>query len=158
MELMKLMNPMKRKKNRMGGDRTKGQKVTNIRMSSDLLDDRVIEMARVAQEVPSNIICMFYAFEDIRRHGELRPLSKLGALILALQVDVLHPAVMVGGRCLGDMLLEDDDVGVWDRLRVHRRDDRRGTLMNSFSAEGGCCRSQRQERQADKPTHDEEKE
>jgi hypothetical protein len=37
---------------------------------------------------------MFDAFEDISRDRELRPFSELGSLVLALEVDVLNPALM----------------------------------------------------------------
>jgi hypothetical protein len=87
-------------------------------MSSDLLNDLVIEMAGVTQEVPGNVVCMFQALEDVIGDRELRSLSKLCPLGLALEMDVLHPAVMVGGGSLGDVLLEDDDVGIGDFFRI----------------------------------------
>jgi len=83
---------------------------TYIRMSSDLLDDGVIKMARVTQEIAGNIVCMLDALKDIGRDRELGSLSKLGPLGLALNVDVLHPAVMIRGGSLGNVLLEDDDI------------------------------------------------
>lgn len=83
-------------------------------MSSDLLDDRVIEVAGVSKETASNVVCVLHALKDIGRDWELGALSELCSLNLTLQVDVLHPAVVVGSRCLGDMLLENNDVGVWD--------------------------------------------
>ena len=80
-------------------------------MSADLLDDGVIEVARVTQEITGNIVCMLKTFKDIGRKRELRSLSKLGSLVLVVEVDVLHPAVVIRGSSLGDVLLEDDDVG-----------------------------------------------
>lgn len=70
--------------------------VTYIRMSSDLLNDGVIEMARVTQETTSDIVCVLDALEDVGCNWELRSLSKLCSDVLALEVDVLHPAVVVG--------------------------------------------------------------
>ena len=87
-------------------------------MPSDPLDDVVIEMAGVTEEIPRDVVCVFDAFEDIGRDGELRPLSKLGSLVLALEVDVLHPGVVARGSSLGDVLLEDDNVGIRDGLSI----------------------------------------
>lgn len=81
-------------------------------MSSDLLNDRVIKVTGITKEAAGNVVCMLYALKDITRNWELRALSELCSLNLGLVVDVLHPAVVVGGRCLRDMLLEDDNVGV----------------------------------------------
>ena len=91
---------------------------TYIRMSSNLLNDRVIEMAGVTQEVTSDIVCMFETLENIGRNRELRSLSKLGSLVLVVGVDVLHPAVVVAGSSLRNVLLEDDNVGIGDLYRV----------------------------------------
>ena len=71
-------------------------------------------MARVTQEIAGDIVGMLEALKDVGRNRELRSLSKLGSLSLAVEVDVLHPAVMVAGGSLGDVLLEDDDVGIGD--------------------------------------------
>ena len=88
------------------------QESTYIRMSSDLLNNRVIEMARVAQEIPRDIVGMLEALKDIGCNRELRSLSKLGSFGLAVEVDVLHPAVMIRGSSLGDVFLEDNNVRV----------------------------------------------
>ncbi len=88
------------------------QEATYIRMSSDLLNDRIIEMARVTQEIARDIVGMLEALKNVGRNRELRSLSKLGSLSLAVEVDVLHPAVMIRGSSLGDVFLEDHDVGV----------------------------------------------
>ena len=61
---------------------------------------------------------MFQALEDVVGDRELRSLSELCSLGLALEMDVLHPAVVVGGGSLGDVLLEDDDVGIGDFFRI----------------------------------------
>ncbi len=55
---------------------------------------------------------MLDPFKNIGGEGELRPLSKLGSLVLVVEVDVLHPAVMIQGSSLGNVFLENDDVGV----------------------------------------------
>lgn len=87
-------------------------------MSSDLLDDGIVEMPRVTQEITSNVICVLDALEDIGCNWELPTFSELSSDVLALEVDVLHPAVVIGGSGLSDVLLEDDDVGIGDFDRV----------------------------------------
>ena len=96
----------------MGDGRRSVQESTYIRMSPDLLNNRVIKMARVAQEIPRDIVGMLEALKDIGRNRELRSLSKLGSLGLGVEVNVLHPAVMIRGSSLGDVFLEDNNVGV----------------------------------------------
>ena len=94
-------------------------------------------MARVAQEVASDVVGMLEALEDVvGDHGELITLPQLGPDILALEVDVLHPAVMVVGCSGGDMLLEHDDVRVRYCLCVGGREERSNALMDGLSAEG----------------------
>ena len=88
-------------------------------MSADLLDDGVVEMPGIAQEVASDVVGMLDASEDVvSNHGELGTLPQLGPGVLALEVDVLHPAMVVVGRGRGDVLLEDDDVVIRYRLSV----------------------------------------
>lgn len=73
---------------------------TYIRMSSNLLNDGIIKVSRITQEITSDIVCVFHALEDISRDRKLRPFSELGSLILALEVDVLDPTLMLGGGSL----------------------------------------------------------
>jgi hypothetical protein len=81
-------------------------------MPSDLLNNGVIEVAGVTQKVPCNIIGMLETLKDIGRNGKLRSLSKLGSFVRVVEVDVLHPAVMIRGSSLGNVFLEDDDIGI----------------------------------------------
>jgi hypothetical protein len=74
--------------------------VTYIRMSADLFNDLVIEMPRITQEIAGNVICMLDTFEDVRGDGELRPFPELGPLGLALEMDVLNPALMFSSSYL----------------------------------------------------------
>ena len=83
-------------------------------MSSDLLNDGIIKMAGVTQEAASDIVGMLDALKDIGGNRELRSLSKLASLSLAVEVDVLHPAVMIRGSSFGNVFLEDDNVRVGD--------------------------------------------
>jgi hypothetical protein len=109
-----------------------------IRMPADLLDDGVIEMSGIAQEVASNVVCMLETLEDIGGDWELRAFPELRSLNLSGSVDVLHPAVMVRGRGLADVLLEDDDVGIWDFDRVRRGEERSNSLVNGLGVGRGC--------------------
>jgi len=118
----------------------RGSGATYIGMSSDLLNDSVIKMARITQEIAGNIVCMLDALKYISSDRELGSLSKLSPLGLALGVDVLHPAVVVRGSSLGDVLLEDDNIGIRDFNRVGRGEERSNTLMDGLCAEGWCCR------------------
>ena len=52
-------------------------------MSSDLLDDIVIEVARISEEIPGNVIRVPQSFEDCVLEWELTSLSKLGLGILS---------------------------------------------------------------------------
>ena len=61
---------------------------------------------------------MLDTLEDIGGDRELPSFSELSSKVLALEVDVLDPAVVVGGSSLGNVLLEDNDVGVGDLDRV----------------------------------------
>ena len=107
-------------------------------MSSDPLDHRVIEVTRVTQEATGNVVGMLDPFEDIGGEGELRPLSKLSSLVLVVDVDVLHPAVVITGSSLGNVFLENNDVGVRDFHRVRGGDQRSNTFVDGLCAEGGC--------------------
>lgn len=80
-----------------GNERWYGGKLeaTYIRMSSDLLNGRVIKMPRVAQEAIGDIVCVLETLEYIGGDGELRAFAELCSDVLALKVDVLHPAVVI---------------------------------------------------------------
>ena len=75
----------------------KALRATYIRVPSYSLDDRVIEMARVPQEITSDIVCVFHALEDGVGKRKLPSLSKLCSYVLALEMSVLHPAMVSGG-------------------------------------------------------------
>lgn len=109
-------------------------------MSADLLDDRVIEVAGVAQEAASDVVGVFQAMEDIiGREWELRTLPEFGSDVLALEVDGVDPALVAIDSGLGDVLLEDDDVGVRDSLSVGGREERSNAFVDGIRAEGWSC-------------------
>jgi hypothetical protein len=51
-------------------------------MSSNLLDDIVIEMARVSKQIASDIVCVSQSFEHCVLDWELISLPKLGLGVL----------------------------------------------------------------------------
>jgi len=74
--------------------------MTYIWVPADLLDDRLIEVTRVAQEATGDIVCVLDTLEDIGRDGELRALAELGPLALGGLVGAVDPELVVGGRGL----------------------------------------------------------
>lgn len=130
--------------------------MTYIWVPADLLDDRLIEMTRVAQEATGDIVCVLDTLEDIGRDGELGALAELGPLALAGLVGVVDPELVVSGLGLRDVLLEDDDVGVGDRLCVYGGDDGSSIAVDGLGAEGRCRRCQGGDGEGDKSgAHDE---
>lgn len=99
-------------------------------MPADLLDNRVIKVTRIAHQLASDVVGVLQALEHLILEGELRALPELHPLVLNIGVDVLHPAVVSSSSFSCDMLLENHDVGVRDLLRVSRREDRSGTVMD----------------------------
>ena len=95
-------------------------------------------MTRVAQEAIGDIVCVLETLEDIGGDWELRAFSELSSNVLALAVDVLHPAVVVRSRFLRDVLLEDDNVGIGDGLCVGGGEDGSCSLVDGLGAEGWC--------------------
>lgn len=107
-------------------------------MISNLLDDGIIKVTRVAQEVRANLVGMFKTLEDTRCNRELRPLSQLGPLGLTFDVDILHPAVVDGCGLLGYMLLENNDVRVGDFDSIGSREYGSRFTVDCFGVEGWC--------------------
>ena len=127
---------------------------THIRVSTDLLEHILIKVTRVAQQAPSNVVRVLETTEDVIHHRRLTPLSELCLRVLGVQVDVLHPAVVVCSMLLRHMLLEDNDVVVLDRLRVLSRVDGRGVLSDGAVEEHWGSRRQRGQRQTEETLHD----
>ena len=74
-----------------------GEESTYIWMASNLFDDVVIEMTRIAQQSAGNVVGMLQTAKDGVLEWELTSLSKLGPLVLSVHVDVLYPAVVGAG-------------------------------------------------------------
>lgn len=63
-------------------------------------------MARVPQKVLGDVVSVLHTIKDSISERELRSLSELSSLILAVQVDFLYPAVVVESQGSGDVLLK----------------------------------------------------
>lgn len=98
---------------------------THIRMATDGFDDALIEVAGVAQEGTGNVKRVLETVEEILIEGE----GTLAELIV-LHVDVLHPGLMSGGRGRVYMVLENDNVRVWDFLCVGGGEDGSGSVVD----------------------------
>jgi len=123
------------------------------RMPPDLLDDLLVKVARVAQEVLANLVCVLQAAEDIADQRHLAALLEVGALRLPGGVDVLDPGVVRRDRGLADMLLELDDVRVGDHLGVGRREDGGGVAVDGLKRDLGRRGSAGRERESDETPH-----
>jgi len=88
--------------------------ITYIWVVSDLLDEILIEVARVTLEVISDTIFVFDTLKDVARYWELAALSKLSSLVLGLEMDLLNPGLVDSGRGIVNVLLKDDNVVIWD--------------------------------------------
>ena len=85
-------------------------KMTHIRMSPNLLNSLVIEMARVAQQPASDVVGVLQALEYISRDRVLGALSQLRPLVLAGQMEILNPIMMRSGIGVLYVLLEHDHI------------------------------------------------
>lgn len=113
--------------------------LTHIWMSPNCLDGLVVEMTRVAHQPTDDVVCVLEAIEDLCCNRELGALSQLHTLVLALGVDALHPAVVVLGAAVLDVLLEHDHVRVWHLLSLCRREHGGGILVDGAHLEDGRC-------------------
>lgn len=110
----------------------------DIRVVSDLLDHGLVKVAGVALEGLTNVKGVLQAREGLVCEGN-GSLSQLHALILALGVGVLNPNVVVGSSTLVDVVLELDDVRVWDGLGIDGAENGSGLVMDSADAERGSA-------------------
>lgn len=107
-------------------------------MVSDLLDHGLVKVAGIAFEGITDVKGVLQAREGLvcERNGAL---SQLEALSLALLVCVLNPHVMVAGSGLINMVLELDDVRVWDGLGIDGAEDGSGLVVDCADAERGSA-------------------
>jgi translation initiation factor IF-1 len=127
---------------------------TYIWVPADGLDGLVVKVARVADHAADDVVCVLQPVEDLRRHGELRPLAQLHALAGALCVDALDPVVVLLGVALLDVLLEDDHVRVGHLLGLRRRQDRRRVLVDGADLQHGRGSGKRREKGQGSVPHD----
>lgn len=114
-----------------------GWGVTHIRVSPDLLNGLVIEVAGVAQEASDDVVGVLETLEDVGGQRELGALPQLHAVLLVLCVDVLDPTMVVVDICSLDVLLEDDHVRVGDLFGVDGGEDGGGILVDGVDGDGG---------------------
>jgi hypothetical protein len=77
---------------------------------SDLLNEILVEVARVAKEFSSDVIGVLQASKDSAFHGNLGAFSKLRPGLLSRGVEFTDPVMMADSSIDGNMLLEDDYV------------------------------------------------
>lgn len=65
--------------------------VAYVRMSADLLNDRLIKVTGVAHEVLANLVRVLEAAEDIVNKRKLATLLQIHSLIFLGRMDVLDP-------------------------------------------------------------------
>jgi hypothetical protein len=85
---------------------TKAVTATHIRVATQLLDNSIVKVARIAQEAAGNVVGVFEAVEGIVNDGELRALAELQLPALGRLVEVQHPRVVGSGLALLHMVLE----------------------------------------------------
>lgn len=98
-------------------------RLTHVWMSTDLLNDIFVKVARVSHKATSEVVCVLETVEDVVKHWGLRPLLQLSLDLLGVEVEVLDPVVVLGGQVCGDVLLELDHVAVRDLPCVGRGHD-----------------------------------
>jgi hypothetical protein len=127
--------------------------LTHIRVSSDLLDDIVVKVARVAEEATGDVVGVLETLEQLGGDGELRALPKFGPLALLGDMHVLNPSMVGGSAIVLDVALELDHVVVGDLLGIGGGKERRDILVDGADVEGrGSCK-QREQRGAEDRLH-----
>jgi hypothetical protein len=124
-----------------------------IRVLTDLLDDVLIEVARVAEEATSDVVGVLETVEDLVDHGRLRALLQVHLDLLGGGVDVLHPGVVVLRGFVVDMIFELDHVAVGDVFGVGGGDDGSSIVVDGAHDDWRGS-SQQWQGEADKRPHD----
>jgi hypothetical protein len=95
---------------------------TYVRVLADLLDRVFMEVTGVSHQGPSNIERTLETLKELIAKSKFQaeePLLQIRSPGL-LAVDVLHPA-LVNRRCIGiDVLLKNNNIGVWNLFGVCR--------------------------------------
>lgn len=115
----------------------RGVITTHIWVSADLLDHILIEVTGVSEQAAGNVVGVLEAVEDVIDHWRLRSLLEIVLGGLGGLVEVLDPAVVLGGEVGGDVLLELDHVAAGDLLRVGGGEDGGGVIVNGLVEQHG---------------------
>ena len=91
-------------------DEGRPRRSTYVRVLADLLDDILVEVARVALETSSDVVCVLETVEHSVKDRSLRALTQLELGVLGLLVDVLHPVVVSRSSVMVDVILEGDQI------------------------------------------------
>lgn len=78
-------------------------------------------MARVAEELVGNVVRVLEAVEHVTNERDLSTLSELVTSGFGTRVQLLNPRVVGSGAAMTDVVLEDNDVGVWDLVGIGGR-------------------------------------
>jgi hypothetical protein len=127
--------------------------LTYIWMPADLLDNILIEVARVAQQSTGDVVCVFQTLEDRLLEWESATLSQLHPLRHCVGVDVLHPEVVVPRSLFRDMFLEDDHVGIGNFFRVEGRDNGGCFIVDGVDDDWRASRQQWQKGETEEILH-----
>jgi hypothetical protein len=123
-------------------------------VAADFLDDILIEMAGVAQELARNVVCVLQSGEDRLLIGSHWALAQLHALVGVVIMNALNPQVVSLGGVLGDVVLEDNDIGIRDVLRVHWGDDGSSIIVDGVDEQWRASRQSRQSCETEDAPHD----
>ena len=109
--------------------------VTHIWVSSDLLDDLLIEMSRVTQKASSDIVCVLKSTE--RCYRELRSLGQIPLSRLDLNMLVLYPIVMRTSCSVCNVFLEYNNIGIGDLCSLCRGKKGSGFVVDGVNKDWG---------------------
>jgi hypothetical protein len=133
--------------------RKRGTSKTYIGVFSDSLDDRVVKGASVASEAARNVVRVLETSQrvnvEVREAGPVLATANQGKLASLPErsdrrlVHVRDPVVVLSGRGIVDVLLEDYNITVWNLMlsRGRRRQQRSSVLVYDGGViDGGCNR------------------
>jgi hypothetical protein len=106
-----------------------------IRVASQLLDDGIIKVARVAQESAGNVKGVLKTSKSIVDEGDLGSLPQLQPPGLVLLVKGVDEDMVGGDAGRVNVGLELDDVRVGDGFGVGGRQERGGIVVDGSGAE-----------------------
>lgn len=104
-------------------------------------------MTGVSHKRATDVVGVLQTLEDGVGDWSLRALAKLGLSGLDGGVEVLNPGVVLLGQGVCDMLLENDNVRVWDVLGVIVGNQRSDLVVEDAGLEDGRRRREKRERQ-----------